>query len=56
MGTYGPEHTARAVADLLMRSRTGAAVAVDAEGRATGYVTQDDLSSMLRDRASRWRT
>lgn len=56
VGTYGPEHTARAVADLLMRSRTGTAVAVDAEGRATGYVTQDDLSSMLRDRANRWGT
>ncbi len=56
VGTYGPDHTARAVADLLLRSRTGAAVAVDADGRATGYVTQDDLSAMLRDRANRWRT
>ncbi len=56
VGTYGPEHTARAVADLLLRSRTGAAVAVDGQGRATGYATQEDLSAMLRDRANRWRT
>jgi len=49
-GTFGAGASLRAVTDLTILSPAGAAVRVDAEGRADGLILQSDLADHLRSR------
>jgi len=49
-GTFGPGDTLRSVTDLAILSPAGAAVRVDADGRADGIVLHSELVDHLRKR------
>ncbi|MFT4264425.1 MAG: ATP-binding cassette domain-containing protein [Nocardioides sp.] len=49
-GTFDASHTLRAVTNLVILSPAGAAVRVDADGRADGLVLQADLAVVLAER------
>jgi CBS domain-containing protein len=45
--TVGPDHTLRAVAQLMSRRQVGAAVVMDPDGAGPGIITERDILSSL---------
>jgi len=45
--TVGPDHTLRAVAQLMSRRTVGAAVVMDPDGAGPGIITERDILSSL---------